>query len=107
MRVERPGRQPPDPIGEHQPDVTATKDGRFIIGVARTSYELAEQETTDALGDFLAWRDSDGERAVIHLAVPEGWKPQAEEAFVRAGGEVGEELNNVVSVGGLDVPPPD
>jgi len=45
----------------------------LIIGVARTAFQLEDDETTEALEDFLAWRGEDGERPVIHIRVPAVW----------------------------------
>ncbi|MGH2742359.1 MAG: hypothetical protein ACRDN8_07730 [Thermoleophilaceae bacterium] len=105
--VDREWSQPPASIGAHRPDLTAQAPGRFIIGVAATGHQLTEAATVEPLRAFLAWRDSDGIRAVVHLCVPKGWEDRAHQAFIDAGGEEGDELNNVRSVAGLGVAPPE
>lgn len=102
------GLPAPDPIGQHTPELTARSAGRFIIGVARTGIQLEEEgeEIVEALREFLAWRDEDGERALIHLRVPDGWEEHGHQAFERAGGDREEELNDVGSVRIRGVAPP-
>jgi hypothetical protein len=104
--VNTRGLDAPQRIGRHTPDLTAWRHGRFIIGVARTGFQLDDDETTEALEDFLAWRDGDGERALIHLCVPDRWDDHARQAFARAGGDPDDELNDVGTVGIPGVAPP-
>jgi hypothetical protein len=105
--LDRRGLDPPEHIGDSQPAVTAVSDGRFLIGVAKTGYQLVEEQTRRELTDYLAWRSPNGERAVIHLVVPAGWRERAEQAYLAAGGQESDELNNVLTVDGLGVPGPD
>lgn len=104
--VNTQGLPAPQPIGRHVPEMTAWRDGRFIIGVARTAFQLEDDETTEALKDFLTWRDEDGERPVIHIRVPAGWEGHARQAFARAGGNPDDELNDVGTVSIPGVAPP-
>jgi hypothetical protein len=105
--IDREWSKPPYAIGSHRPDVTAWAEGRFMIGVAATSHQLSDPATVERLRAFLAWRDRDGVRAVIHLCVPEGWDGRARQAFLKAGGGEDDELNNVRTLSGLGVAPPD
>ena len=100
----------PDPpkIGRHEPDVLARGVGdKLVIGEAKIGDDLDAETSQEQFSDFTTHvDDSSGEAAVMVLAVPKGWRGEAEKAIRAAGGNL--ERATVVEVGLPNAPtPPD
>jgi hypothetical protein len=89
MRADGVGTLPePHPVGRHRPDVAGRMPGgELFLGEAKLGPELTETHTQEQLSDFLGF-SPDGERVLLHLAVPVGWRNAAETTARAAAGSI-------------------
>lgn len=80
----------PVAVGRHEPDVLARDEpsGRLLIGEAKQGDDLGTEHSQEQLRDFSTYVEASGEHAALILAVPKGWRGEAEQAVVSAGGEL-------------------
>jgi hypothetical protein len=95
----------PPRIGRHEPDAIArdAMSGRLLIGEAKRGDELFTEHSQEQLADFSTHIEESGEHASFVLAVPQGWRIEAERAITEAGGDL--EWTNVLEVDFPDAPP--
>jgi hypothetical protein len=100
INAEHVGTLPlPPTVGRHRPDLAGrTPYGMLFLGEAKLGPELFEEHTQEQFSDFLGFAP-DGERVVLHLIVPAGWRQEAERAARAAAGSI--ENLVVHEVGGL------
>jgi hypothetical protein len=78
----------PHPVGRHRPDVLGQMPGGdLFLGEAKLGPELHDTHMQEQLADFLGF-SPDGQRVIVHLGVPVGWRGQAERAAVAAAGSI-------------------
>lgn len=80
----------PDPrrIGRHEPDVLARGAvvGTLVIGEAKLGEDLFEERALEQFVDFSTYVDGEMGPAALIIAVPKGWRGEAERAVQEAGG---------------------
>lgn len=96
----------PSAVGRHEPDVLARAElsGTLLIGEAKQGDDLFSEHSQEQLHDFSTYVETGGEHAALVLAVPKGWKPEAERAVTAAGGAL--DWTSVLEVEFPGAPPP-
>jgi hypothetical protein len=82
----------PDPprIGDHEPDVLARGaiTNTLVIGEAKRGEDLFEERALQQFLDFSTYVDEPTGPAALIIAVPKGWRDQAERAVQESGGSL-------------------
>lgn len=98
----------PDPpaIGRHEPDVLARGlSETLVIGEAKVGEDLFTETTQEQLHDFTHHVDEQtGEVAALVLAVPGGWRDEAQRALAAA--DADPERCSIIQVNLPGGPPP-